>query len=79
LDTFARAIFTALEVGVNRPLAPPLATVLVLLTVLVLWGAPRTRRADDGVGPGRTVRQASPHRLSPSRWVGTGLLAVVTG
>ncbi|NEK47347.1 iron ABC transporter permease, partial [Rhizobium leguminosarum] len=52
---------------------------LVLLTVLVLWGESRTRRADDGVRSGRTVRRVSVHRLGRSRWVGTGLLAVVTG
>lgn len=79
LDTFTRAIFTALEVGFNRQLALTLATVLVLLTVLVLWGESRTRRADDGVRSGRTVRRVSVHRLGRSRWVGTGLLAVVTG
>ncbi|MBD4674314.1 iron ABC transporter permease, partial [Xanthomonas citri pv. citri] len=63
----------------NRQLALTLATVLVLLTVLVLWGESRTRRADDGVRSGRTVRRVSVHRLGRSRWVGTGLLAVVTG
>lgn len=79
LDTFTRAIFTALEVGFNRQLALTLATVLVLLTVLILWGESRTRRADDGVRGGRTVRRVGAHRLGGRRWAGTAFLTLVTG
>ena len=77
LDTFTRAIFTALEVGFNRQLALTLATVLVVLTFVILWGEGRTRRAIPAVRTGRTVRRAPAQRLGPWRWPAAAGLAAV--
>ena len=77
LDTFTRAIFTAFNSGFNRSMALSLATLLVLLTLLILWGEGRTRRAGARFSSPHTVRQARALDLGVWRWAGfAGLLAV---
>ncbi|WP_414601894.1 ABC transporter permease [Micrococcus sp.] len=77
LDTFTRAIFTALEVGFNRELALILATVLLALTVLVLTAESRIRRRTDGVRTGRTARRVRPHPAGLWGWAGTAAAGAV--
>lgn len=77
LDTFTRAIFTALSSGFNRSMALTLATVLVLLTLGILWGEGRTRRAGARFSTASVSRPATPLDLGPWRFVGTGALVVV--
>ncbi|MDO5633761.1 MAG: iron ABC transporter permease [Micrococcus sp.] len=79
LDTFTRAIFTAFDVGFNRQLALTLATVLVLLTALILFGEGRTRRASARVHTGRTRRVVRATPLGRWTWAGTAGLTAVTG
>lgn len=77
LDTFTRAIFTAFNSGFNRSLALTLATLLVLLTLAILWGEGRTRRAGARFSASRTIRPARALDLGVWRWAGfAGLLAV---
>jgi iron(III) transport system permease protein len=77
LDTYTRAIYTAHAVGFNRDQALVLATLLVLLTGLILWGEGTTRRAGARHGalrPGRPARAAD---LGAWRWpAAIGLWAV---
>ncbi|MGD8150638.1 ABC transporter permease [Ornithinimicrobium sp. Y1694] len=78
LDTFTRAIFTAFNVGFNRGMALALATLLVILTVIILWGEGLTRRAGARFSAPRVVRPARALDLGVWRFAGlAGLLAVV--
>ncbi|MCY1158415.1 MAG: iron transporter permease [Citricoccus sp.] len=78
LDTYTRAIYTAHTVGFNRDQALSLATLLVLLTGLILWGEGATRRAGTRYASTRPGRPAGVADLGPWRWpAATGLWAVV--
>lgn len=78
LDTFTRAIFTAFSAGFNRAMALTLATLLVLITLAILWGEGRTRRAGARFSAPRVVRPARALDLGVWRHAGAGfLLAVV--
>lgn len=79
LDTFTRAIFTAFSAGFNRLGAVSLATVLLLMTALILLLEARTRRvgaryARTGTGAHGAPRAAS---LGPARWIGFGAASAV--
>lgn len=78
-DTFTRALFTYFDLGLSRP-ALVLATVLVVLTVLVLAGETATRRRGARyarVGGG-AARPAPPLRLRAARWPVAAGLALVS-
>lgn len=78
LDTYTRAIYTAHTVGFNRDQALSLATLLVLLTGLILWGEGLTRRAGARYASTRPGRPAGLADLGAWRWPAvTGLWAVV--
>jgi iron(III) transport system permease protein len=77
LDTFTRAIFTAFSVGFNRSLALTLATLLVLLTLVILWGEGRTRRAGARFTAPQAVRPARALELGVWRWAGFAALWAV--
>lgn len=78
LDTFTRAIFTAFNSGFNRSMALSLATLLVLLTLVILFGEGRTRRAGARFASPHTIRQARALDLGRWRWAGFAGLAAVT-
>jgi iron(III) transport system permease protein len=78
-DTFTRAVFTYFDLGLSRP-ALVLATVLVVLTVLLLAGETATRRrgaryARLGGGAGRPVTQL---RLGTARWPAVAALVAAS-
>ncbi len=78
LDTYTRAIYTAHTVGFNRDQALSLATLLVLLTGLILWGEGATRRAGTRYASTRPGRPPVVADLGAWRWpAATGLWAVV--
>lgn len=78
VDTFTRAIFTAFNAGFNRTMALTLATLLVLITLVILWGEGRTRRAGARFSSPRVVRPARALHLGVWRWPAlAGLVAVV--
>jgi iron(III) transport system permease protein len=78
LDTYTRAIYTAHTVGFNRDQALSLATLLVLLTGLILWGEGATRRAGTRYASTRPGRPAGVVDLGAWRWPAVaGLWAVV--
>jgi len=78
-DTFTRALFTYFDLGLSRP-ALVLATVLVMLTVVVLAGETATRRhrARYARVGGGAARPAPPLRLRLARWPVAAGLAVVS-
>ncbi len=78
LDTYTRAIYTAHTVGFNRDQALSLATLLVLLTVVILWGEGLTRRAGARYASTRPGRPGGVADLGAWRWpAAAGLWAVV--
>lgn len=78
LDTFTRAIFTALSTGFNRSMALGLAVLLVLLTLVILYGEGISRRAGARYASSVGIRPARALDLGPWRWVGLGgILAVL--
>jgi iron(III) transport system permease protein len=78
LDTYTRAIYTAHTVGFNRDQALSLATLLVLLTVVILWGEGFTRRAGARYASIRPGRPGGVADLGAWRWpAAAGLWAVV--
>ncbi|SOC57206.1 ABC transporter permease [Ornithinimicrobium cerasi] len=77
LDTFTRAVFTAFSAGFNRQGALTLATLLVLVTVLVLTVEGRTRRAGARFSGTHVTRPARAADLGVWRWAGSAALAAV--
>ncbi|MFK5690903.1 ABC transporter permease [Ornithinimicrobium sp. LYQ92] len=78
LDTFTRAIFTALSTGFNRSMAVSLAVLLVLLTVVILYGEGISRRAGARYASPSGVRPARALGLGAWRWPGfAGIVAVL--
>ncbi len=68
-DTFTRAIFVAFDLGFDRTAAVVLATVLVLLTVLLLAGETATRRRDARYASVGGARRPHPRvHLGALRW-----------
>ncbi|WP_260428414.1 ABC transporter permease, partial [Micromonospora globispora] len=74
VDTFTRAIFTALNLGFDRTGALVLSTVLVALTVLLI-GAELATRTRDARYASSNVRP--PVRLALARWRGPALAALL--
>ena len=80
VDTFTRAVFTALGSGFDRIGALSLASVLVLLTLLVLVIERSTRRRGARYArTGSGVRRTAPtHSLGRARWVAGAAMAIVS-
>lgn len=78
VDTFTRAIFTAFSAGFNRQSALTLATLLVLITLVILALEGLTRRAGARFSGTHVTRPARALDLGVWRWAGfAGLSAVV--
>lgn len=77
VDTFTRAIFTAFTAGFDRVGALTLSTVLLLLTLLILFGEGRTRRAGARYSSRSTSRPVQVADLGVWRWAGCAGLATV--
>ncbi len=77
LDTFTRAVFTAFSAGFNRQGALTLATLLVLVTVVILLLEGRTRRAGARFSGTHLRRPARAADLGAWRWGGCAALLAV--
>lgn len=77
LDTFTRAVFTAFSAGFNRQGALTLATLLVLVTVVILLAEGRTRRAGARFSGTHLRRPARAADLGVWRWGGCAALVAV--
>ncbi|MFK5635698.1 ABC transporter permease [Ornithinimicrobium sp. LYQ103] len=78
VDTFTRAVFTAFSAGFNRQGALTLASLLVLITVVILLLEGRTRRAGARFSGKHVTRPARAADLGVWRWAGlAGLVTVV--
>ncbi|GGK72784.1 ABC transporter permease [Ornithinimicrobium pekingense] len=77
LDTFTRAIFTAFSAGFNRQGALTLATLLVLVTTVILLLEGRTRRAGARFSGTHVTRPARAADLGVWRWAGAAGLGAV--
>lgn len=77
VDTFTRAIFTAFTAGFNRMGALTLATLLVLITLVILYLEGWTRRTGARYAAQRQVRAARAHDLGVWRWAGVAALCAV--
>jgi iron(III) transport system permease protein len=77
VDTFTRAIFTAFSAGFNRQGALALATLLVIITSVVLLLEGRTRRAGARFSGHHVTRPARAADLGVWRWAGAGGLTAV--
>ncbi|MBC7270835.1 MAG: iron ABC transporter permease, partial [Streptomyces sp.] len=77
LDTFTRAVFTAFSAGFNRQGALTLATLLVLVTTVILLLEGRTRRAGARFSGTHVTRPARAADLGVWRWAGAAGLGAV--